>query len=202
MNHSVEDWMFVQETGPVWLAATDYGDITYLLGVATEFFRARPFALMASMDGGRGDGLVTIHERHLALIAAGFERAPETPMVVVDNCVLMSGSDFVRLALDDGGLSYYDEVWFYDELPAAGVPDGVNITGLGPYRLTDADDAERQKAAIDWFAASGCRMAVGDGSGLNMIFRSVDDLLHVCGREMLAHQSLTIRNLTITDPRS
>jgi|GEM_PF-4307922 hypothetical protein len=184
--------MVVEEVGGLclaWSGNQTFADLTHFVRGAADFFAERAFAVTSFSDGGRGAAVVRANERYFVPNDSGILMRP------LDDCVCMSGRDYVRF-VRDGGLADFDDVWFYDELPACGVPADVNLTGLGPWKVTDAEPAERKRAVLDWFVASGCRLAVGDGNGLNLLTASPDDLLRACGNEMLKSPYLVLRNIT------
>jgi hypothetical protein len=58
----------------------------------------------------------------------------------------------------------FDEVWALDDRPAVAKPSGSSI--VGPLNLNE-DDPSGDVA--EWMNATGCRLGLGDGFGLNYV---------------------------------
>jgi hypothetical protein len=115
-----------------------------------DAFASLPAVLVATLDSGRSGTWL------------GWHALDGHPRVVSRDPVVVTGSFVVETLLDGGMLNGFDELWV---MPAIGPfgPFPEDATIVGPQRLGAAVPAP----VAAWIRASGARLGLGDGDGLN-----------------------------------
>ena len=112
------------------------------------------WALVTVVDSSRG--VSDLPSIRIAAAAAGIS-------AIRVGASLALRTDGLRILAEDGFFNGFDEVWLFRGVPAEDKPPGIRLTSDRP--LPDLPPAE---LAL-WMAASGCRLGLGDGDGLNYV---------------------------------
>lgn len=79
---------------------------------------------------------------------------------------LLDGATFVEWTALPGSLTGFDEIALFDRVPPA-LPPMPDVL-VAPVHFGEAPPSSE---LVEWMAASGCVLALGDGFGLNWIAR-------------------------------
>jgi hypothetical protein len=104
----------------------------------------------------------TPHVASLPSLRALLERMAVFRQIVDDDLVIETSTLLTLVEVHDF-FTGFDEIWLCTEIPGSSKPGGVRITSDAPLATVPYGDL------APWMLASGCRIGLGDGDGLNMV---------------------------------
>ena len=116
--------------------------------------RDLPYVLISSMDSDRQ--VTTMPWVTARCLNSATWALSLTPLVI-------SGVSAIDLLADDNLFTGFDELWIPTGLPVAQPPEDAHL--VAPREL----DIECPAGVLNWLDASGCRLGVGDGYGMNYV---------------------------------